>query len=59
MIVSDDQKYREFEDALADVLAETQYSLNRRTRLAKARASVDKADPRYREALDRAFLVLK
>jgi hypothetical protein len=30
--------YREFEEALTEVLAEKEYSLDRRTRLAKARA---------------------
>jgi hypothetical protein len=57
--MSDDTKYREFEDALTDVLAETHYSLDRRTRLAKARRSVDNRDPRYLEAVERAFLVVK
>jgi hypothetical protein len=57
--MSDDVNYREFEEALTDVLAETEYSLKRRSRLAKARGSVDKTDPRYFEAVDRAFSVLK
>ena len=52
-----DDPYREFEDALTDVLTETAYSLSRRTRLANARAAVDQNDPRYIEAVNRAFLM--
>jgi hypothetical protein len=40
-------------------LAETEYSLTRVTRLANARAAVDRADPRYFEAVDRAFAALE
>ena len=50
--------YREFEEALSEKLAETEYSLKRVTRLAKARGLVDKTDPRYLEAVTRAFTVL-
>jgi hypothetical protein len=57
--MNDDVKYREFEEALRDVLAETDYSLKRRTRLSKARASVVRTDQRYGEALERAFSVLE
>jgi hypothetical protein len=57
-MIDDAALYREFEEALTEVLAEKEYSLDRRTRLAKARAVVDNRDPRYREAVDRAFLVL-
>jgi hypothetical protein len=56
LIVNDDP-FREFEDALTDVLTETAYSLSRRTRLANARAAVDQNDPRYIEAVNRAFLM--
>ena len=52
-----DDPYREFEDALTDVLTETAYSLSRRTRLANARAAVDQNEPRYIEAVNRAFLM--
>jgi hypothetical protein len=55
----DDARYREFEQALGEVLAETEYSLKRRSRLASARALVDKTDPRYLQAVDRAFWLLK
>ena len=50
-----DDEYREFEEALTDVLTETAYSPRRRTRLANARAAVDQHDPRYIEAVDRFF----
>jgi hypothetical protein len=53
--MSDDAAYREFEDALSAVLAETEYSVERRSRLAKARGFVNKQDRRYEEAVDRAF----
>jgi hypothetical protein len=53
-----DDEYREFEEALTDVLTETAYSLRRRTRLANARAAVDQHDPRYIEAVNRAFLMV-
>ena len=46
-----DDEYREFEEALTDVLTETAYSPRRRTRLANARAAVDQHDPRYIEAV--------
>ena len=49
--------YREFEEALTDVLTETAYNLSRRTRLANARAAVDQNDHRYIEAVNRAFLM--
>jgi len=55
-IVNDDP-YREFEEALTDVLTETAYNLSRRTRLANARAAVDQNDHRYIEAVNRAFLM--
>jgi hypothetical protein len=35
--MNDDANYREFEEALTDVLAENEYILKRRTRLATAR----------------------
>jgi hypothetical protein len=58
--MNDDARlYREFEEALTEVLAEKQYSLDRRTRLAKARAAVDNRDPRYVDAVDSAFILLK
>jgi hypothetical protein len=58
--MNDDARlYREFEEALTEVLAEKQYSLDRRTRLAKARAAVDNRDPRYVDAVDSAFKLLK
>jgi hypothetical protein len=50
-----DDPYREFEEALAAVLNETEYSLERRTRLAKARAAIDQKDPRYVEAVNGAW----
>ncbi len=53
--MNDDAKYREFEKALTDVLAEKEYILKRRTRLATARGMVDRTDPRYLEAVARAF----
>jgi len=55
----DDERYREFEEALTKLLAEKEYSLARRTRVAKARRGLHIDDPRYSEALDRAFLVLE
>ena len=51
--------YREFEQALAAVLADTEYNLARRNRLANARAKVNSHDPRYYEAVNQAFPVLK
>jgi hypothetical protein len=54
-----DDEYSEFEEALRAKLTETEYSLKRVTRLAKARAAVDRADPRYFEAVERAFAVLE
>ena len=53
-----DDPYREFEEALTDVLTETVYNLSRRTRLANARAAVDQNDPRYIETVNRAFLMI-
>jgi hypothetical protein len=53
--LNDDAKYREFEEALTDVLAEKEYILKRRSRLATARELVDRTDPRYLEAVERAF----
>ena len=44
-IVNDDP-YREFEEALTDVLTETAYHPSRRARLANARAAVDQNDHR-------------
>ena len=52
---NDEGPYREFEEALAAVLTEKEYDLDRRHRLAKARRSVNPDDPRYRQALERAF----
>ena len=49
--------YREFEEALTDVLTETAYNLSRRTRFANARAAVDQNDHRYIEAVNRAFSI--
>jgi hypothetical protein len=57
--MNDDAKYREFEEALRDVLAEKEYILKRRSRLATARGLVDRTDPRYWEAVERAFSVLE
>lgn len=45
-----DERYEEFERALTDVLIEREYFLERRTRLARARAAVHKRDPRYWES---------
>jgi hypothetical protein len=53
-----DERYEEFERALTDVLIEREYFLERRTRLARARAAVHKRDPRYWEAVESAFSVL-
>jgi hypothetical protein len=50
----DDDAYLEFERALSDVLAEEEYSLARRSRLARARANIKLDDPRYAEAVKRA-----
>jgi hypothetical protein len=52
---NDDESYQEFEDALSAVLTETSYDPARRHRLAKARSKVKRNDPRYVQALDRAF----
>ena len=54
-IVNDDP-YREFEEALTDVLTETAYNLSRRVRW-NARAAVDQNDHRYIEPVNRAFLM--
>jgi len=55
MALNDDAGfYREFAEALMDLLTSKQDSQDRRSRLAKARASIDKRDPRYWEAIDRA-----
>jgi hypothetical protein len=56
--MADDAAYREFEEALRARLAETEPGLKRVSRLAKARGLVDKTDPRYLEAVTRAFTVL-
>ena len=48
-----DDPFREFEDALTDVLTETAYNLSRR--VDNARAAVDQNDPRYIEAVNRGF----
>jgi hypothetical protein len=53
--MNDDAKYREFEEALTDVLSEKEHILKRRARLATARELVDRTDPRYWEAVERAF----
>jgi hypothetical protein len=53
--MNDDAKYREFEEALKDVLAEKVYILKRRARLATARGLVERTDPRYLQAVERAF----
>jgi len=55
-----DAAYVEFEEALANVLAEhpQKDGIARRSRLAKARAAVDQNDPRYLQAINRAFAVL-
>lgn len=45
--------YREFEKALADVLIEEQYSLDRHSRLARARFAVDSRSFRYMEIVTR------
>lgn len=59
MTLNDDRElYREFAEALMDLMAESHDSLDRRSRLAKARALINKRDPRYWEAVDRACLDL-
>jgi hypothetical protein len=51
--------YREFEDALTEVLIENEYGLARRSRLFEARMRLKKhpdvADAQYRASVDRAF----
>ena len=42
-----DDRYREFEKALTDVLCAEKLILAQRPRLAKARAAIDDNDPRY------------
>jgi hypothetical protein len=49
-----DDPYREFEEAMTDVLAEKQFGVARHTRLWKARGAVDRIDPRHKEAVYRA-----
>jgi hypothetical protein len=53
-----DERYQEFDRALTDVLTEQEYFLPRRSRLVRARAAVDRNDPRYWEAVESAFSVL-
>ena len=45
--------YREFEKALADVLIEEQYGMDRHSRLAQARVAVDSRSFRYMEIVTR------
>jgi hypothetical protein len=52
-----DDPYAELETALTDLLTERDRFLERRLRLAAAR-SVNKEDPRYREAVESAFSIL-
>jgi hypothetical protein len=54
-MADDAYAYREFEEALTDVLIEKHYSADRRARLSRARAAVNNRDPRYLKAVDRAF----
>jgi len=49
-----DDPYREFDEALTDVLTETAYNLSRRTRLANARAAVARRAPRPTNTADHA-----
>jgi hypothetical protein len=53
--MNDDAKYREFKEALTDVLTEKEHILKRRSQLATAQGLVDRTDPRYWEAVERAF----
>ena len=45
--------YREFERALADVLIEEHYGIDRHSRLARARIAVDSRSFRYMEIVTR------
>lgn len=54
----DSGPYREFAEALVNLIAERQDDQDRRSRLAKARALIDNRDPRYWQAVDRACLDL-
>jgi len=45
--------YREFEKALADVLIEEQFGIDRHSRLARARVAVDPRSFRYNEIVTR------
>ena len=58
MYRDDGDPYAEFENALTDLMTERDGFLTRRLKLAAARAHVDKADPRYLEAIEVAFSVL-
>ncbi len=51
-------QYQEFAEALIDLIGEKRDTQKRRTRLAKARASIDKRDPRYWAAVDLACVDL-
>jgi hypothetical protein len=55
---NDGDPYAEFENALTDLMTERDGFLTRRLKLAAARARVDKANPRYLEAIEVAFAVL-
>jgi hypothetical protein len=50
---NDDSLYEEFEQAQGDLVAHR--TLDRVSRLAKARSKVDRDDPRYIAAMNRVF----
>jgi hypothetical protein len=52
--LSGDAAYREFEEALTDVLCAEKFFLAQRSRLEKARAAINDSDPRYWLALRQA-----
>ena len=54
----DGDPYAEFENVLTDLMTERDGFLTRRLKVAAARARVDKGDPRYLAAIERAFAVL-
>jgi hypothetical protein len=49
-----DDAYREFEEALTDVLCEEEFDLTRRRRLVRARERINHHDSRYAAAVQRA-----
>jgi hypothetical protein len=58
MHANEDELYTEFENALTDLMTERDGFLTRRLKLGAARARVNKNDPRYLKAVERAFAVL-